>query len=101
MAEEKNIHPGQVLKAHYLERLGLSQNALAVALKVPNNRILDIVRGRRGISAETDLLFARYFDTPVGYWLNLQLTHELALARRKIALALSKIVPLKKAAARK
>ncbi|MBU0800140.1 MAG: HigA family addiction module antidote protein, partial [Alphaproteobacteria bacterium] len=59
MALLQNPHPGIILQDEFLEPLNLSQNALAKAIGVPANRIGDIVRGRRGITADTDLRFAR------------------------------------------
>lgn len=71
------VHPGEILREDYLEPLGMSANALSRALKVPAPRINDIVRERRGISADTALRLARYFDTTPQFWLNLQTTFEL------------------------
>jgi antitoxin HigA-1 len=83
------IHPGEILREDYLAELGMSANALAKALKVPAPRINDVVRGRRGISADTALRLARYFDTTPQFWLNLQIAYDLRIAQaqsgRKIA----------------
>jgi len=61
------IHPGEILKEP-LDDLGISMNRLAQALHVPPNRISGIVAGRRGISGETALRLARYFNTTPDYW---------------------------------
>jgi antitoxin HigA-1 len=74
------VHPGEVLREEYLKPLGLSANALARALKVPPPRINDIVRKRRGVSADTALRLARYFGGDARSWLNLQTAHDLRLA---------------------
>lgn len=74
------IHPGEILREDYLAELDMSANALAKALKVPTPRINDIVRGRRGVSADTALRLARYFDTTPQFWLNLQTAYDLRLA---------------------
>lgn len=83
------VHPGEILREDYLAELGMSVNALAKALKVPTPRLNDVVRERRGVSADTALRLARYFDTTPEFWLNLQLTYDLrvaqALVGRKIA----------------
>ena len=71
------VHPGEVLREDYLAELGMSANALAKALAVPAPRIDDIVRERRGISADTALRLARYFDTTPQFWLDLQTTYDL------------------------
>lgn len=74
------VHPGEILREDYLEPLGMSANALAGALKVPSSRINDIVRRRRGVTADTALRLARYFGSTPQFWLNLQSTWELRTA---------------------
>lgn len=75
------IHPGEIL-VDEMEALGLSANALAAALKVPANRISTIVKGSRGITADTALRLARYFGTSPEFWLTLQKSYELRVAER-------------------
>lgn len=70
------VHPGEIL-AEELVELGLSANALAHALYVPTNRITAILKGQRGITADTALRLSRYFGTTLMFWLNLQKTFEL------------------------
>jgi addiction module HigA family antidote len=91
------IHPGEVLREDYLAELGMSANALAKALKVPAPRINDIVRERRGISADTALRLARYFDTTPRFWLNLQLTYDLRIAEARSGRRIAREVPRKAA----
>lgn len=74
------IHPGEVLREDFLKELGMSANALAKALSVPAPRINDIVRERRGVTADTALRLARYFDSSPQFWLNLQAAYELRVA---------------------
>lgn len=74
------VHPGEVLREDYLLPLGMSASALARALQVPAPRINDIVRERRGVTADTALRLARYFGGDAQSWLNLQSTYELRLA---------------------
>jgi len=74
------VHPGEFLREDYLVPLGMSANALSKALNVPAPRINDIVRERRGVSADTALRLARYFDTSPQFWLNLQAMYDLRLA---------------------
>jgi addiction module HigA family antidote len=76
------VHPGEVLREDFLTPLGLSANALARALKVPAPRINDIVRERRGVTADTALRLARYFGGDARSWLNLQTAYELRKAER-------------------
>ena len=73
-------HPGETIRGDYLEPLGMSVNRLALELRVPATRILEIVNGRRGITADTALRLARYFNTTPKFWLNLQSSYDLALA---------------------
>jgi addiction module HigA family antidote len=76
-------HPGEVLRHEFLEPLGLSAHALALALRVPANRITAILGGRRAITAETALRLARHFGTTPAFWLNLQKAHELEVAEQE------------------
>ena len=74
------VHPGEILREDFLIPLGMSANALSKALNVPAPRINDIVRERRGVSADTALRLGRYFDTTPQFWLNLQTMHDLRVA---------------------
>ncbi|HEX9837333.1 MAG TPA: HigA family addiction module antitoxin [Alphaproteobacteria bacterium] len=75
------VHPGEILKADFLEPLGLSVNALSKAIGAPRTRLNDIVRGRRGITAGTALRLARYFCVSAQFWMNLQSHYELEVAK--------------------
>jgi addiction module HigA family antidote len=77
------VHPGQTLAAELTAR-GLSANALALKLRVPANRLTDIVRGNRSISPETALRLGRYFGTGPQFWVNLQANYDLAVARQTL-----------------
>lgn len=74
------VHPGEVLREDYLLPLEMSANALAAALKVPAPRINEVVRERRGVSADTAMRLARYFGGDARSWLNLQSAYELRMA---------------------
>lgn len=74
------VHPGEILREEYIKPAGLTANALARALKVPAPRINDIVRQRRGVSADTALRLARYFGGDARSWLNLQSAYDLRVA---------------------
>lgn len=89
-----NPHPGVILQAEFLEPLNLSQNALAVAIDVPANRISEIIRGRRGITADTDLRLSRFLGLSAGYWLRLQNAYDMMEATRRIGPTLHTITPL-------
>ena len=74
------VHPGEILREDFLVPLGMSANALAKALNVPAPRINDIVRERRGISADTAMRLARYFGGDARSWINLQVAYDLRVA---------------------
>jgi addiction module HigA family antidote len=74
------IHPGEILREEFMVPLGLSANALARALGVTPARINDVIRQRRGITADTALRLARYFGTDARSWLNLQTSYDLRVA---------------------
>jgi addiction module HigA family antidote len=74
------IHPGEILREEYLVPLGMSANALAMALHVPAPRINDIVRERRAVTSDTALRLARFFGGDARSWLNLQVAYDLRLA---------------------
>ena len=74
------VHPGEVIREDFMVPLGLSANALAKALNVPAPRINDIVRGRRGVSADTAMRLARYFGGEARSWLYLQTAYDLRVA---------------------
>lgn len=74
------IHPGEVLREDFLRPLGMSANALAKALNVAAPRVNDIVRERRGVSADTAMRLARYFGGDARSWLNLQTAYDLRSA---------------------
>ena len=75
------VHPGEVLAKDFLEPMALSQYRLAKDIHVPARRINEIVLGKRGITADTALRLARYFDTSADVWLTLQTRYELDTAR--------------------
>ena len=77
------IHPGEFLREDFLVPMGLSANALALALRVPVTRISEIVRERRGITADTALRLARYFGTTPDFWMKMQMSYDLAVASRQ------------------
>ncbi len=77
------VHPGEVLRHEFLEPLRLTPHALALALRVPPNRISAIVSGERAVTAETALRLARHFGTTPGFWLNLQKAFELEIAEQE------------------
>ena len=85
------VHPGEILKHDFMEPFDLSSTALARALGVTPTRINEIVRCRRGITADTALRLARYFGTDAQSWMSLQDRYELAVAKRAEGDALAAI----------
>jgi antitoxin HigA-1 len=78
-------HPGTVLLEEYIKPLALTQAALAVELGISTNRLNELVRGKRGITADTALRLARRFETSPEFWMNLQSAYELTRARKAMA----------------
>jgi len=79
----KPRHPGTVLNEKFLRPLGLSENRLALDLRVSVTRISAIVRGKRAVTADTALRLARYFRNTPDFWMNLQERYDLEVAERK------------------
>ena len=85
------IHPGEILQDE-LDELGLSANAFAKALGVPTNRITTILKGQRGISADTALRLSQYFGTSPKFWMNLQQSYDLKIAMEKNGSEIERLV---------
>lgn len=88
------IHPGEILREDYLLPLDLSAHALAKAIGVTPARVNEIVREKRGVTADTALRLAKYFGGSAEFWLNLQATYELRLAQTGDTQFLDDIKPL-------
>ncbi len=89
------VHPGKILQEEFLKPMGLSQNRLALALRIPARRINEIVLGRRRVTADTALRLSRYFGMSSQFWLGLQMDYELDVAADKIESQIEKdITPL-------
>ena len=71
------MHPGEMIKEDWLADYELTQYALAKALKIPHSRLTDIIKGRRGISADTAVRLARFYGNTPEFWLNLQAHYDL------------------------
>jgi len=88
----KRTHPGEVLREEYLMPLDMSARSLAKAIGVPPNRLTEIMRGERDVSADTAIRLGRYFKTDPRFWLNLQIAYDLSQAEARHDY--SKIAPL-------
>jgi len=87
------IHPGEHL-AEQLEELGMSAAELARQLKVPTNRITEVLNGRRAVTGDTALRLGHFFGTSAEFWMNLQKLYELRLAENKSGKAIKHLPTL-------
>lgn len=93
------IHPGEILREEFMVPMGLSANALAIALRVPAPRINDIVRERRAVSADTALRLSRYFGTSAEFWLGLQSDYDMKIALAESGVQINReVLPMEQAA---
>lgn len=88
-----NPHPGEILLQEFMKPLGMSQNALARALKVSPRRINELVLGKRAVSADTDLRLTKYFGLHEGFFMELQIAFDLMEQKRKLGDRLDEITP--------
>jgi addiction module HigA family antidote len=84
------IHPGEIL-ADELEAIDLSAKKLADLLEVPPNRLYQLLAGKRNITADTALRLSQFFDMSADFWMNLQSTYELDLARQQLGKTIQRI----------
>ena len=87
-------HPGEVLLEEFLNPMNLTQRELAEGIRVPYQRVNEIVNGKRGITPSTALRLAKYFGNSEGFWMDLQLRRDLYRARDSEANELKKIQPV-------
>ena len=89
-----NSHAGELLVSEFMEPLGLTADALAAALGLDALRLSDVITGKRPMDADLDLRLARYFRMSEGFFLGLQIDHDLLEAKRTLNGELDRIVPL-------
>ena len=87
-------HPGEMLLEEFLEPMNITQRDLADGIRVPYQRVNEIINQKRGISPSTALRLAKYFSNTEGFWMNLQLRWDLYRARETEARELAKIQPV-------
>jgi antitoxin HigA-1 len=92
------VSPGEMLAKEFLAPIGMTKYRLAKSIGVPAQRIGDIIAGKRGITADTDLRLCRFFGLTDGWWLRLQASHDTVVAKRALADELAMIVPFERAA---
>lgn len=90
-------HPGEMLLEEFLKPMGLSQRDLARGIRVPYQRVNELINGRRGITPGTALRLAKFFGNSPGFWMNLQLRRDIYRARAAEAGTLSRIRPVRAA----
>ena len=88
----KPVHPGEILREEFMAPRGLSMNRLAMDLRVPVTRIAEICHERRGITSDTALRLARYFNMSAAFWVNLQWRYELEVAEDREAAKIARDV---------
>lgn len=93
MGKLKPVTPGELLLEEFLKPMGISQYRLAKEISVPAQRIGDIVAGKRGVTADTDLRLCRFFGLSNGYWLRAQAAYDTEVAERTIGPKLVRIRP--------
>ncbi len=93
MAKLKPVTPGDLLLHEFLRPLNITQYRLAKEIGVPAQRISEIVKGKRSITADTDLRFCRFFGLSNGYWLRAQAAHDTEIAFKTLSATLRKIRP--------
>jgi len=79
------LHPGEILLEEFLKPMNLSQNKLALDIRVPARRINEIVHGKRRITADTAMRLAKYFKMSPQFWLGLQMDYDLDVAEDQLA----------------
>ena len=89
-----NVHPGEILGEEFLGPLGITAYQLAKSVGVQQTRIGLIVKGRRGITADTAIRFSKFFGTTPEFWMNLQREYDLRKARAEKKDVFDKIVPM-------
>lgn len=89
--DRQPAHPGEMLREEFLIPMNLTQKELADSIKVPYQRINEIISGKRGVTPSTALRLAKYFGMSADFWLNLQIKFDLYLAQKKEKQVLERI----------
>lgn len=87
------IHPGEILREEFLIPMNITQRELANGIRVPYQRVNELINGKRGVTPSTALRLAKYFGTTPGFWMNLQLLWDLYRAQQVEARQLDMIEP--------
>ncbi len=95
MAKLSNIHPGEILKEEFLKPMSISAYKLSKSVGIPQTRTSQIIKGKRRITVDTALRFAKYFGTSVKFWLGLQNDYDIEEEKIKLEEILGQIEPQK------
>lgn len=94
MGNITNIHPGEILKEEFLIPMGISAYKLSKSIGVQQTRISLILKGKRGITADTAMRLSKYFGTTPEFWMNLQREYDLRKAKTEIKEIIDSIIPI-------
>jgi addiction module HigA family antidote len=94
MENISNIHPGEILEKEFIEPLGITAYKLSKAIGVQQTRISLIIKGERGITADTAIRFSKFFGTSPEFWMNLQREYDLRKVKLEIKGIIDNIVPI-------
>ena len=88
-----SLTPGELLQEEFMLPMGLTAYRLAQEIHVPTQRIVEIIKGKRSMTADTDLRLCRFFDLSVGYWLRAQAALDVEFAQQQLGEVLKTIKP--------
>jgi len=94
MENISNVHPGEILEKEFLEPLNITAYKLSKAIGVQQTRISLIIKGERGITADTAIRFSKFFGTSPEFWMNLQREYDLRRVKMEIKEIIDNIVPI-------
>ncbi len=94
MENISNVHPGEILEKEFLEPLNITAYKLSKAIGVQQTRISLIIKGERGITADTAIRFSKFFGTSPEFWMNLQREYDLRRVKFEIKEIVDNIVPI-------
>ena len=93
MSKLRPVTPGELLREEFLVPMGISQYRLAKEIKVPAQRISEIIAGKRSVTADTDLRLCKFFGLSNGYWLRAQAAHDTEVTEETLSEVLTEIKP--------
>ena len=94
MKNRSNVHPGEILEKEFLEPLGITAYRLSKSIGLQQTHIILIIKGKRGITADTAIRFSKFFGTSPEFWMNLQREYDLRKVKMEIKEIVDNIVPI-------